>query len=48
MVWGGIMGGRKTDLIVIPGILNCPTLHHRGSRSCCYTVSEPESWYPDA
>ena len=22
MVWGGIMGGRKTDLIVIPGILN--------------------------
>ena len=22
MVWGGIMGGRKTDLIVITGILN--------------------------
>ena len=22
MVWGGIMGARKTDLIVIPGILN--------------------------
>ena len=22
MVWGGITGGRKTDLIVIPGILN--------------------------
>ena len=22
MVWGGIMDGRKTDLIVIPGILN--------------------------
>ena len=22
MVWGGIMGGRKTYLIIIPGILN--------------------------
>ena len=22
MVWGGVMGGRKKDLIVIPGILN--------------------------
>ena len=22
MIWGGIMGGRKTDLIIIPGILN--------------------------
>ena len=42
MVRGGIMGGRKTDLIVIPGILNANVT------SCCYPVSEPESWYPDA
>ena len=67
MVWGGIMDGRETDLIVIPGILNAQryftevlgpvvipclnqnpgTLMH-DNRSCCYPVSEPESWYPDA